>query len=69
MNVINRVELAIRRAASQMPSEISPLFKLLADELQGITHAMEVDEVALKNYRREQYPDKEAKFAAREGKK
>lgn len=54
MNAINRVELAIRRAASQMPSEISPLFKLLADELQGVTHEMEVDEVALKNYRREQ---------------
>lgn len=36
MNVVNRIELAIRRAASQMPNHQSRAFRLVADELQAM---------------------------------
>lgn len=42
-----------------MPEDISPLFKLLADELEIVTHSSaeeKLDEVFLSNYRREQQP-------------
>lgn len=58
MNAVNRIELAIRRAASQMPDEIAPLFRLLAAEIEDITHDNLKDDLlamsALQNYRREQ---------------
>lgn len=52
MNAINRLELAIRRAASQMPDEIAPLFRLVAAELQEVTHESdELNEQLLDAYR------------------
>lgn len=38
MNAIDRIELAIRRAAAQMPNHQSRAFKLVADELAILTH-------------------------------
>lgn len=36
MNTLNRIELAIRRAASQMPNHQARAFRLLADEVMRI---------------------------------
>ncbi len=44
MNAINRIELAIRRAASQMPNHQSRAFRLFADELQDIVHDTKADD-------------------------
>lgn len=39
MNAIDRIELAIRRAASQMPTkELQTAFKLVGDEMALMTH-------------------------------
>lgn len=55
MNAINRIELAIRRAASQMPDEVSHLFRLVADELALVTHEeMNNDQETLEEYRESQ---------------
>lgn len=57
MNAIDRIELAIRRAASQMPNHQSRAFKLVADELAVISHDFtthneaEACRVALEDYR------------------
>ncbi len=56
MNKLNRIELAIRRAASQMPNHQSRAFRLLADELQDIDHDTPADDVEdmLNTYRTSQ---------------
>lgn len=43
MNDLNRIELAIRRAASQMPNFQSRAFRLLADEISYITGTKDED--------------------------
>lgn len=52
MNTINRIELAIRRAASQMKPDDARLFKLVVDELKLVVHddTFATDDV-LKQYR------------------
>ncbi len=56
MNAVSRIELAIRRAASQMPNHQSRAFRLVADELQDLVHDTPTDEVEgiLKTYRENQ---------------
>lgn len=53
---IERVELAIRRAASQMPGGASRTFRLLADELArfDVDNLSAKDNAALRKYREEQ---------------
>lgn len=54
-----RIELAIRRAASQMPNHQSRAFRLLADEFQDIFHDTEDGDVddLLQSYREAQSVD------------
>lgn len=58
MNDLNRIELAVRRAAGQMPNHQSRAFRLLADELATASlHGNKddyLDNEALKNYRKDQ---------------
>lgn len=58
MNDITRVELAVRRAAGQMPNHQSRAFRLLANELASVSlHGNKddyLDNEALKNYRKNQ---------------
>lgn len=56
MNAINRIELAIRRAASQMPAGPATGFKLVADELSALTHEGLETQVQLDEYREQQTP-------------
>jgi len=51
MNVVNRIELAVRRAASQMPKGQDLVFKLLADELANLTHDDDTNTDVLLQYR------------------
>lgn len=56
MNAINRIELAIWRAAAQIPagSDLRKVFELAAVELQVLTHDDDDNnERALAGYRRE----------------
>lgn len=53
MTDLERVELAIRRAASQMPGGSSKLFRLVADELVRLNVFIS-DDKALTQYRDEQ---------------
>lgn len=57
MNAIDRIELAIRRAAAQMPNHQSRAFKLVADELANLPDLTSLNEVtscqtALEDYRK-----------------
>lgn len=54
MNAINRIELAIRRAASQMPAGTAKGFKLVADELSALTHEGLETQGFLDEYRNQQ---------------
>lgn len=55
MNAIDRIELAIRRAASQMPNHQSRAFKLVAAELQHSYFSDASAEAALADYRKTQH--------------
>jgi hypothetical protein len=50
MSDLDKIELAIRRAASQMPNGQARAFRLVADELQDLD-ARVSDAYALKEYR------------------